>query len=53
MMSQDLPFTSSYSNGFVALPFFNVVFASFQALDLTGQVIAVNSAERIERERRR
>jgi hypothetical protein len=52
-MSQDLTFTSSYSNGSVALLYFNVVFASFQVLILTGRVIAVNSTERIERERRR
>jgi hypothetical protein len=53
MMSLDLTFTGSYNNGFMALSFFKVVFASFQTFDLTGRVIALNSTERIGREGRR
>lgn len=52
-MSQDPTFASSYNNGFMAPSVFNVVFASFQALVLTGRVIAVYSTERIGREGRR
>jgi hypothetical protein len=43
MMAQDLSITGFYNYRFMALSFFAGVFESFQALDLTGRVNAVNA----------